>query len=281
MKTKPAKATFTLPFYIRASIQLLQKIHPLLATPLALKLFYTPLRFSTPPREKKIRSEANIHRLQTENKEFTVFEWAGTGPKVILMHGWCGRASQFYSLIKSLRESGFAVYAVEAPGHGENEMEKSNLYHFMGALRETKKHFGSFKLAVGHSLGAVAIVNIFASAGIPLVTYGSPASIRNMVTSFCNTIGASSDVQREIIRSIEKRYNVNIDEVAPKYLLKKYQPQGLLFHCKNDEEVPMAEAHEILQSWTMAEPHFCENHGHRRILRNPQFIEKVLALLKH
>jgi pimeloyl-ACP methyl ester carboxylesterase len=92
---------------------------------LALQEFLRP----PPPRrnlkrEDAILEGADISRLRivpgTENdvEEIAVYHWGKGGRRILLVHGWGGKAAQFFSFVGPLLDAGFEVIAFDAPAHG-------------------------------------------------------------------------------------------------------------------------------------------------------------------
>ncbi len=276
------KRSYTLPSYLKWGIQVLEKIHPYFATKLALRLFFTPLKFPVPAREIAVREKARKEALMANGKPFTSFEWTGSGPKILLCHGWSGRGSQFFELIERLLEKEYHVVTFDAPGHGENEHHQASLHDYLESIAICTEKFGPFAAAIGHSLGGQAISNSFASSQppIPLILIAAPASIRNTTVSFCNVIGAGNEVYKRIISSIEKTYDVNVDEFSAKHLLQLNNPPGLIIQDKEDLDVPYSNAIELHQSWKNAELISTSKLGHRRVLSDPTVLERIMLYLK-
>jgi len=83
------------------------------------------------------------------------YKTAGTGEKVVLLHGWGGRADSFLPVFNYL-SSKFQVYAMDFPGFGESSMPDKPwgvgdyvdmLHKFFDALKIDKAH------VVAHSFG--------------------------------------------------------------------------------------------------------------------------------
>lgn len=83
------------------------------------------------------------------------YNTAGTGDKVVLLHGWGGRADSFLPVYNYL-SSKFQVYAIDFPGFGQSTVPDRQwgvqdymdmLYKFFDALNIEKAHL------IGHSFG--------------------------------------------------------------------------------------------------------------------------------
>src|SRR6185312_10043180 len=77
----------------RAGNRALSALAPSLAAGLAERLFLTPPRPHWPPSEIAQLSSARARPLQVGRRHVDVWLW-GTGPSVLLVHGWGGRGAQ-------------------------------------------------------------------------------------------------------------------------------------------------------------------------------------------
>ena len=74
----------------------------------------------------------------------------------MLMHGWSGRATNFYLIIQALIRLDFDIYAFDAPAHGKSSGLTTNLPEFIVTLDSLLIHLGPFEVILGHSGGAFA-----------------------------------------------------------------------------------------------------------------------------
>lgn len=260
-------------------MRLLEKVHPALATWFALKLFFTPLKFPIPHREKEIRGTARLHGMSTGKSAFSVFEWGEGEKRVLLVHGWSGRATQFFKIIERLLAEGYHVYSIEAPAHGDSSQRKTHMLEFVQAIEKTNEAFGPFQIAVGHSLGGMAIFNAMKQEGFKpetVTVIGSPASIENVVMDFCRKVEASQAIGKRIIRYIEERYDMKVCQASTEYLAKQFDPQGIIVHDNADSDVGIKNAYELKDQWSNAEILVTDGLGHRKILMKDQVIDKIM-----
>lgn len=278
-----AQRSFELPSYIRFTGRWLSKISPALATRFALKLFFKPLRFPIPKRELALRQKAKRHRLQLEDgRSFKVFELPAKGPKVLLIHGWSGRASQFFKLMDALHAQGFHCLGIEAPGHGDNLGESTHMLAFVSSISKTLERWPNIPYAIGHSLGGMAIFNAFKEgADFQKVSIiGSPASIQNVVSDFCERLELSLKVRDGILNYIEKRYQLKTSDASTDYLAKKFNPEGLIIHDEDDRDVPVLNGHQSKAAWKKAKLYLTKGKGHRKVLMDEAVIEEILTFLQ-
>ena len=69
------------------------------------------------------------------DKIVCLYQWSGNGPKIMLMHGWSGRASNFFKIIEKLIIEDYDVYAFDAPAHGESSGVTTNIPEFIHCLQ--------------------------------------------------------------------------------------------------------------------------------------------------
>ncbi len=278
----PAKKSYQVPWFIRAAIKILEAISTGLATQFALRLFFTPLNFKRPERELPVYDQAVKHRLMAGNSPFTACEWGEKGsPRVILVHGWSGRGTQFFKIIESLIEKGFHVIAIDAPAHGGAKQKRTHLFEFVSAIEITVEHFGQFKYAIGHSLGGTAIFNAMLRnlKAEKVVTIGTPDNIPNVISDFCEKVGASDKIGKRIEKYIENRYSMKTSDASTDELASRINPEGLIIHDLEDQDVSAENAKALAQKWPNATLLITEGLGHRKILMDEKVIDTIIGFL--
>lgn len=279
----PARS-FALPRYLTWSMEMLSHLAPALGVKLALRLFFKPLRFPVPQRELAFRQKAQQYRLRTASGEpFSLFSLPGLGPKVLLVHGWSGRASQFFELAEALQKAGFQAFALEAPGHGDDLGPSTHMLSFVEAIQKAEAEHGPFSLALGHSLGGMALFNA-AARGVALshlVCMGSPANVSGVVADFCRRLHAGPKVYRGILAFIEKRYALRIEDISSDTLCQQLSLRGLLVHDEEDRDVGIEHAELMAEHWPEVEFMRTQGLGHRKILWAPEVIARLLDFLRY
>ena len=283
-ETTPKKS-FSLPFYITGTMLFLSMLSARLATRFALFLFFKPLPFPIPRREMSFREKCHRHELQLDHKPFLIFESKAeqSRGKVLFIHGWSGRASQGFKLAEAINDAGYDFFGVEAPGHGDLPDKKSHMIEFIEALRKAQEHFGPFSMAIGHSLGGMAIFNARTSGFVAdkVVTIGSPANIRNVVGDFCEKVKANTKVRDGIIHYLEKRYALTVEDYSTDTLARDQNPPGLIIHDEQDLDVPARNGRELKDDWQNAELIITHGLGHRKVLMDDKIIERILSALEN
>jgi hypothetical protein len=254
------------------------------AVKFALRLFFKPLRLPIPKREFQMRARAEKHELLTKKaNEFIVFELKGEGPKVLLIHGWSGRSSQCHAIADFLQAKGFHLFAIEAPGHGELQGPDSNMLQFVDAIEECYSRFGEFDLAIGHSLGGMALFNSL-TRDIwfdKIVTIGSPASVPLVVGDFCKQLQLDDRVLNGILKYISTYFDITPKEASSDYLCQLYRPNGLIIHDEHDQDVPVTNARRMHEKWRGSLYLETVGLGHRKILQDKMALEAIYDFFKN
>lgn len=279
--TASPKKSYEVPAIIKLSLKFLEFLAPPLANRFAIKIFFTPLSFRRPKREDDILSKARIHKMNTGSNPFVGYEWGSGGPKVILVHGWSGRGTQFFKLIEELLKGGFHVFAIDAPAHGESKQKQTNMLEFVEAIEKMSSKFGAFDFGIGHSLGGMALMNSL-DRGLPfkkIVTVGTPTSIPAVIDDFCEKVEASAKVGQAIDAYIESRFGRPTTTFSTDYLAQRHQPAGLIIHDTEDTDVPVRHAEGLSSIWTNARLIITNGLGHRKVLMDETVVREISLFL--
>ena len=274
--------SYPIPSYIRTSFRTLSTISPKLAARLAEPLFFRPLRFPVPEREMHFRKSAISGFHKNEDGRIHWFHIPGAGRNLLFVHGWSGRGSQFANMMEAAAESGYNVYTFDAPGHGEELKKRTDMLAFVRAILWMNEEFGPFELAVGHSLGGMALWNAYAQ-GLPLkklVNIGSPSSIEGVLGDFVNAIGARLRVRDHMLQTLAAKYEIEPATLSPVSIVRESKVlKGALVHDEDDHDVPIVHAEALAKVWTEADFIRSSGLGHRRILRDQEVIRRCLQVL--
>ncbi|GAA6135844.1 alpha/beta fold hydrolase [Oceaniserpentilla sp. 4NH20-0058] len=214
-------------------------------------------------------------------KKLSAIRWGSSDKRILLMHGWEGRATQMYSVAAPLVEQGYEVIAIDGPKHGQSKGEKANPVEFANAIIDADKAFGPFHGAIGHSMGACALAMAY-ERGTNLGRYtlvASPACVHDVLKGFAWFMGLSSGVTSKFIEQIESIVGRRSKDLDVGRMLKFHNQEKLLIHAKDDLEIPyhsMAHIRDQLKNVRSISP---EGLGHRKIMRDKDTIQKIVAFM--
>ena len=123
-------------------------------------LWTRPIKYKVPEREIPILKSCNtsILTIKNINKKIQFYRWEGRGPKILLVHGWSGRASNMYYIINRLIEKGYDTYSFDAPAHGSSPSKTTNIPEFIACINELYLYIKSPVAIIAHSGGAFASI---------------------------------------------------------------------------------------------------------------------------
>ena len=268
-----------LPFAVRIFFKILSYISPALAARVAEPLFFRPVKFPVPEREREFRSTSESGTSELSSGRIHWFKKGGQGPKILFMHGWSGRGSQFVKMMDALMEAGFEVYTLDAPGHGDEWLPRIDMLSFIEGIHWMERKFGPFDGAIGHSIGGMALWNaIREGASIKrLVEIGSPSSLSGVLEDFAAVLNARPVVAEILMGKLSADYQMAEDLFDPVRIAGLHpEVGGLLIHDAQDDEVPLAHALEMERAWKNGRLVTTEGLGHRKLLRDPGVIQLCL-----
>lgn len=251
------------------ALRFFEWVYPPAAVKMAKKFFFTPLRFTRPEREFKSAEQAQKQELMLGKKRITVYSWGKGDKKILLVHGWAGRATQFFKVKNFLLSRGFQVVAFDAPAHGDNtDVEQTHMLEFVDSIERVNMTFGPFYGAVGHSLGGLAILNAY-NKGFKvdkIAVVAAPCSIGNIVRDFTRRIGAGERTEKGLIAHLIATYEVPLEHYSGGEQSPTIKANGLIVHDVHDHDVSVEEGRALHKAWKGSKLHVTKRLGHRRIL---------------
>ena len=105
----------------------------------------------------------------------------GSGPPVLLVHGYAGRGVQMAALAGVVAAQGFRAVFFDAGGHGDARIEKVGFSTFIADTREIVERIGEpLHAMVGHSAGGLAMMRARAIHGVHAGRYAVIAAPRGL-----------------------------------------------------------------------------------------------------
>ena len=236
-------------------------------------------------REEAILEQADVSRFliapgtENDQEEIAVYRWGNGERRVLLVHGWAGKAAQFFALIAALRDHGFSVIAFDAPAHGGSSGVFASGPAFARAARMVDEQHGPFHGVVAHSLGAAAI-SIALSQGLKVqrVVFLAPvAYVEDLLEIFIKIRELPEPLAVTLRERFAARYSAGIITVP--LMAKAFQIPARIFHDPDDGYLPFRHGESIAQAWPGATLVPANGAGHWRILRDQTVAEGTIAFL--
>jgi len=271
------------PSYILVISKLLTKISPFLASRFAAKLFLTPFKYKLPQREKEMDSNSVQKKVMVPsmNREIVTYEYGQGKKKILLVHGWSGRGTQLARIAQALNDKGYMVISFDAPAHGKAQGKMSMMPFFIKAVHFLDEEYGPFEALVGHSLGGMSALKAI-SNGLKtkkLVIIGTANNITEITQHFAENMKMNHKVAAKMKKYLDERFNEDMDTLSGARSAENVRIPTLVIHDEKDVDVKVNSAYEIHEALENSELMITSGQGHRRILGNPEVINKTTTFI--
>ena len=276
---------YLLPRWLIFSVKMIDIISTRITLRVLEYFFYKPIKFNVPQREKEYITKSDISTLRMSRPEadIEIYRMEAEGERVLLVHGWNGRAGQFHAIAQSCHDAGLDVTAFDLPGHGKSDDRHTALPEFLDAISEVYAHHGPFDYVIGHSIGAIAVLNgpRFGLKFKKIVTISIPATkVRSLFQSFTEMFGLSVEKYTDLlIERASKKYNADPNSFDPCIVSKDLDSEVLIIHCRDDEDAGVSESIQLNTMVDGSELYIASGLGHRRILRDAEVVSRVVDFL--
>ena len=278
-------AHYKLPWFLTSFVRILDYGSKGLATRFLWRIFCGPIKFKTPSREADFYKKTEQEKIQTKStsKEIMLYRIPNDGNKLLFVHGWNGRSSQFYRIIELLSNEGYDITAIDLPGHGRSTRSTTNLPEITDLISEVTKSRGPYHGIVCHSFGGVAALNaVRFGATFEKLVLISPGvyEIKPMFKTFVGLFGLDEEYYAErMFDHAESLFGASPGEFGLDRFSKQIGTETLIVHCEDDKEAMKEIALTLHSDMKNSVLHLTEGLGHRRILRDEKVAEKVMNFL--
>lgn len=279
---KKDKTPFLLKF-VRWFFPLLEKTLPFLAHRYFIKIFFTPLKYKTPEKERVWEDKSQKFSVLASGKRIQCYSW-GKGPVILLIHGWAGRATQFRKFIEVFTELGYRVVGFDGPAHGRSEGKKTKIDEFYEALRSIYKITGEPVAIICHSFGGSAAL-FSAKEGLPvrkLINIASPTMGDEIINTYLRAINGSKSTGDFFKRYVMKETGNTFDDYTSLSFIRniKQEISLLLVHDEDDKEVYLKHAEALKGVYPAAQLLVTKGLGHTRILKDDWVIANCVTFVR-
>jgi pimeloyl-ACP methyl ester carboxylesterase len=244
----------------------------------AVDRFLTPRPSSATPRDRELLQTGTALPL---NCGLAATAW-GTGPTILLAHGWESRRTHWGAFVPSLVGAGFRVVAIDAPAHGDSPGQRANVLEYGLSLVEVGQEIGPLAGIVGHSFGAGATA-IAAHRGVTVervVLISGPASLVGVIERWGRHHGMNEAELPHFVGLVAQEVGVPIESLDLALIAAQSNVPALVVHDRNDDDIPLEDGLAVAAAWPGATLLVTERFGHRRILIVRDVVQAVLSFLK-
>ena len=272
------------PIALMLLIHFLEFLNPYWGMRLAAFFFSKPFRYKRPKRELPIfsRAQRSTYLVQKLNKTVWCYHWSGKGPKIVLVHGWSSRATNFYEIIEKLILLDYNVYAFDAVAHGESKGIITNIPELIKTLEELIQEWGPVEAILGHSGGGFASAYVVAqNPQIKKLILISPFNkVTDVFKKYFEIIQLGEKARLLMIGYFTKLTGKKVQELSGELSAQAIRAKTLVIHDRKDKEVQVEDSIDIAKNLKNGQLILTEGLGHRRILRDEMVINELVNFLK-
>lgn len=242
------------------------------------------LAFLTPRAPKQrlplVMEGSEALRIATSEGEIAA-QRAGTGPTVLLLHGWEGQRSDLAAFALPLLDNGFSVLAIDLPAHGESAGNRTSIPQSARALREVGATLGPLYAAIAHSIGSAVIAEAM-YGGLSVqraVLISSPAEYERHARGFAAAAGLDSEGREAVVALLQETIGVDLREISLPGRARHLHQPALFIHSSDDRVVSVDDSLASARAWHGARHMRVEGLGHRRILTDPAAVAAAIEFI--
>jgi pimeloyl-ACP methyl ester carboxylesterase len=248
------------------------------------------LWFMAPPRmtELAVPGGGAPFEVEAQGHPIRGLVWGeGSDPAsrtVYLMHGWGGRGAQFGAMVTPLVEAGHRVVMFDAPAHGDSGPGpagpgRTHGVEFAKALDAVFCRFGPAEAVVAHSMGTIStyLALRYGWLGAERLVFIAPmVDAESLFDRFQQSLGFGPRVRKAFDRAVDQFVGVPLVEFDARVQARHVNAlPTLVITDRGDRQTAYADVVDFADS-IGAPLVTTEGLGHRKILRDPAVIERVV-----
>jgi len=257
-----------------------QAVSPDLAGWWAERIFFTPPHRPLTEAEHALLARARAFQVQADGRPVRAWQW-GSGPVVLLVHGWGGAGARFSAFVEPILAAGFSAVTYDGPGHGLTGKGRSSAPELARALAAVVAEVGSPHGVVAHSLGG-AVTGLALADGLAprrvalLCPVADPAAFADR---FAEQLGLSPRTMAALRARSERRIRFDWSRLPVVPVAARATAPALVVHDRGDETVSVKEGEAIAAAWPGAELILTDGLGHRGVLRDPVIVNRAVSFV--
>lgn len=211
----------------------------------------------------------------------------GSGPLVLLVHGWGGWGMQLAAYVAPLVGSGHRVVLYDALSHGSSDpgpsgARRSSVLELVAGLHAVIETQGEPVAVIAHSLGAMAVADVIKD-GLVLerAVLVAPSQHPEHLTFFlADLLGFGPRVRARLVDRVERRVGMRLGDLDAAAVGRAVPtPPTLVVHDRDDPSTPYAGGVAIASAWPDATLVTTSGLGHHRVLRDRAVVADVVGFV--
>ncbi len=232
---------------------------------IAFDIFTTIRKGRVKPEQAAFLDDAKLSVEEVLGQHIQSYRWDGSKKTVLLLHGWESNTYRWRNLIKKLQEENFNIIAFDAPAHGNSTGKMLHVPLYANTLKHFIDTFEPQHI-VAHSIGGMTILYhhyLFPESSVEkIVTIGSPCEFEAFMHQYQNILKFNKRVWKAMDERLKKWFGYHFHEFSSAHFVKDNTKKGLLFHDKQDAQVPFTASVRVHEHWKDSQLVLTEGLGH-------------------
>jgi hypothetical protein len=229
--------------------------------------------------QHELLKQAHSFYLEFNHNKIRVYEW-GSGPVILLVHGWGGRAVQLDAFIGALVNKGFKVAAFDQKGHGESSTRYSSYPEFVRSTDLVATFYADqLHGVIAHSMGSNSMFKVSENFDhqLKMAAVAPVGNFLGMLEKMRMKRGIYERLFAHLVRQIEAESGLLLSDLNEFDYEKLNRHDVLLVHDKFDRVNKITASQEIHRNLHGSSLMQTEMLGHSRILSNQEVVDRVVA----
>ncbi|MBU2997023.1 alpha/beta hydrolase [Cellulophaga baltica] len=262
-------------------INTLFKVSKKKAVEKAFLLFCTPQKGRVKEFQKKFLDSAKFEKVESNNITLQTYKWEGEKETVLLLHGWESNVYRWRNLLGFLKEAGYNIVAIDAPGHGNSTGDILHVPIYTKCANDIITKYKP-KYVIGHSVGGMTtLYNQYKhpnNSVEKIVSLGAPSELSEIMKHYENLLQLNDNVVESLEAYFIEKFNIIVNEFSIASFVKNSTVPGLIIHDKFDKIAPFSAAKSIHKNWKNSTLVETEGLGHS--LHQDDVNKQVISFLE-
>ncbi len=259
----------------------LATVAPKLAAQKTLDIFCSPRAGRIKPHQEKFLKDFEKKTVKYNGNEVMTYHFKGTGPRILLCHGWESNASRWRKLIAPLKAANIDIVAMDAPAHGASNGTKFTALLYAQMIDQVAQEFKP-DVICGHSVGGMAAIFYLhdhkPSFVKRAVILASPDRLLDITDNYFGMIKGSQRLRTSYDRLFKEQFENNIEHYSSAKYASNLDLPAIIIHDKKDRINKYDEGERIREAWRESILYSTSGLGHG--LQSSEVFDQVVSFMK-
>ncbi len=242
-----------------------------------------PPRLSLKPEDRQVLEAATRFEFGTDPRR-VAWRW-GTGPTVVLAHGWGGRAGQMVKLADAIAKAGFEVVVFDGQGHGDSWGRRIGFRRLIDDINALDQALaGDIAGWVCHSAAGLCLAAARIRHGLNprrMVFLATPRAAYIPINELTRHLNPRDSVLERCREYYAGEFGMSWDDMdRGAAFANQGDAELLLIQDRDDPRVEDGDAARIAAIWGNAQVLHTEGLGHLKLLWSDEVARAIITRLK-